>query len=202
MDYLIFGLIVLALILGPVGIIALIVDLVKHKSKKNPLILLSISIICFVVSVSLLVTTGSGNTSPNGGSTPAYANNQSSNAMSDEEVFAAKFCMAYMNLLKNPYSFKVQSIWVYDGSSDSVYGNGYYAVYVKYTAENSYGADVADHIATMGCISDTELNMIASKDATYLSAFTTNDEFTERDLSDFSLLDANKIQNYINNNYN
>ena len=202
MNYLIFGLVVLALILGPVGIIAFIVDLVKHKSKKNPLIILSLSIICLVVSVTLSVTTDTGSTSTNGSYASGYSNSQGSNAMSDEEVFAARFCMAYMNQLKNPYSFKVRSIWVYDGSSDSVYGNGYYAVYVKFTAENSYGADVADHIATMGCISDTELNMIASKDATYLSAFTTNNEFTERDLNDFNILDANKIQNYINNNYN
>ena len=57
MNYLIFGLVVLALILGPVGIIAFIVDLVKHKSKKNPLIILSLSIICLVVSVTLSVTT-------------------------------------------------------------------------------------------------------------------------------------------------
>lgn len=199
MNYLIFGLVVLALVLGPVGIIAFIVDLVKHKSKKNPLIILSLSIICLVVSVALSVTTDTGSTSTNVGSTPTYSNNnattQNSNTMTDTELFAAKFCMAYMNHLKNPYSFTVHSVWAYNE------GGGKYQTFVKFTADNGYGASVADQIGTMGSLSYSDLNQLASS-ADYVNIYTWGSEPAYKMVGKGENLDANKIQNYINNNYN
>ena len=113
------------------------------------------------------------------------------NTLNEAELFSAKFCMVYMKHLKNPYSFTVRSICCYKQVE------GQYKIFVKYTAENGYGGTVADQIGTMSYMDDEELNKLSS-DSSYLSIYTTD---MEPSYNKGDQLDANKIQNYINNNF-
>lgn len=200
MNVLIFSLIVAALILGPLGIIIFLINLIKHKSKKVPLVLVSLSIAFIVFSVAwALITEPEGGYPEIGVNTPTYSNNsvttQNPNAMTDTEIFAAEFCMAYMNHLKNPYSFTVHSVWGYDE------GNGRYQTYVKFTAENGFGASVVDQIGTMSSLNYSELDVLASN-SDYVNIYTWGGEPAYKIAGRGEILDADKIQNYINNNYN
>lgn len=128
--------------------------------------------------------------------TPSTSSNDvvSEETYSATEVFAAEFCMAYMNHLKNPYSFTVKSIWAMDN------GDGRYAVYVKFTAQNSLGADVADEIGTMTYLTKEQLKELAS-DGIYVDIYTWGSEPTGKILGDGETLSASKIQTYIDEHY-
>ena len=199
MNVLIFSLIVAALILGPLGIIIFLINLIKHKSKKVPLVLVSLSIAFIVFSVALVfITEPEGGYPEIGVNTPTYssdtATTQNSNAMTDADVFAAKFCMAYMKHLKNPYSFQARSIWIND------LGYGYYEIFVKYTAQNDFGADVANQVGSSQTLTYSNIDEIASS-RTFLDVRTKNEPPATLSSGRGTYLDSNKIQNYINSNY-
>lgn len=132
---------------------------------------------------------------------PSVSNNgnntvvESAPVYSDAEIFAAEFCMAYMNHLKNPYSFSIKSIQVYD---DVDYGG--YEVFVKFTAENSMGGTIADEIGTMGTLNKEQLKELAS-DSMYVDIYTWPAESAYIGMGRGKKLDATKIQQYINENY-
>lgn len=172
------------IVLFLIGVVWLIVSAIKHKKKKPALIALILSIILFVVGIVLMpVDTPT---------TPNSTNNAVS--YSDTEIFASEFCMAYMNSLKNPYSFKVKSIWAND------VGEGKYEVYVKFTAENGLGGEVADEVATMSSLDSNDLKELA-QGGEYVAIHTWNSEPTGKIIGDGEDLDASKIQEYINANY-
>ena len=64
------------------------------------------------------------------------------------EIMAADLCMAYMNHLKNPYSFKLRSAWGFSMGTD-------YSFEIKYTAENGFGGTVTETISTTCPISNS-----------------------------------------------
>lgn len=172
------------MVLFLVGVVWLIVSALKRKEKKSALISLLLSVIVFVVGIVLMPV-----------DTPAAPNSANNAARySDTEIFAAEFCMAYMNSLKNPYSFKVKSIWANDA------GDGKYEVYVKFTAENSLGGEVADEVATMSSLDHSDLKELA-QGGEYVAIHTWNSEPTGKIIGDGEDLDASKIQEYINANY-
>lgn len=115
----------------------------------------------------------------------------------DLEIVAAEFCMAYMNHLKNPYSFTVKSIWAYESLT------GGYHVYVKYTAQNSFGADVVREITNTVPITDSVLEAIAKKDEilSSLNIYVSEGQSERNDGTNGEWLDADKIQSYIDANY-
>ena len=111
------------------------------------------------------------------------------------EITAAKFCMAFMNHLKNPYSFKVKSIWAYNDPLGDDH------VYVKYTAKNSYGGEIASEITNNIPLTDSVIETIADVDS-ITSTLSIDEGKNERnDGNKGEWLDADKIQKYIDNNY-
>lgn len=118
-------------------------------------------------------------------------------AYSDLEIVAAKFCMAYMNHLKNPYSFNVKSIWAYSSSDGSSH------VYVKFTAENSFGAESVSEITNTIPITDSVIASIADTDSimSSLSIYITEGQNERNDGTRGEWFEAEKIQTYINDNY-
>ena len=199
MNVLIFSLIVAAIILGPLEILIFIINLIKNKSKKVPLTLISLSVAFIVFCVAwTFISEPEGGYPQIGSSTPTYssdaATTQNSNAMTDADVFAAKFCMAYMKHLKNPYSFQARSIWIND------LGYGYYEIFVKYTAQNDFGADVANQVGSSQTLTYSNIDEIASS-RTFLDVRTKNEPPATLSSGRGTYLDSNKIQNYINSNY-
>lgn len=178
-------------LLIPVIIIAFIIALIKGLKKKFILILIAIAIVTLVLGI-IMMPEDSDEELPD--SSPTAGNIDDSPAYSNTEIFAAKFCMAYMNHLKNPYSFKIKSIWAYDK------GDGNYEVYVKYTAENSLGGEVAEEIGTMSTLNESELTKLAN-DASYLDVYTWGSEPVDKTLGKGTTLSPTKIQEYINANY-
>ena len=178
-----------------VGVVRLIVAAIKHKNKKKELIFLGVAVavlfagICMMPSESPEVSSN-----PPVVNTPTTGSSDNSNTNRDMEVFAAKFCMAYMNSLKNPYSFKVRSIWAYQDK------DGRYEVYVKFTAENSLGAEIADEIGTMSSLTESDLDQLA-QGGIYVDLYTWGSEPTYIGLGRGVELNAAKIQAYINENY-
>ena len=168
----------------PIGIIWLIIALIRRKKKNGPLFTAVISVILFVVGIIIM---------PAGTSAPVAPADDAAR-YSDTEIFASEFCMAYMNSLKNPYSFNVKYIWAND------VGDGKYEVYVKFTAENSLGGEVADEIATMSSLDSKSLKELA-QGGDYVLIHTWNSEPTGKILGKGQDLDASKIQEYINANY-
>ena len=154
---------------------------------KKVIALLLAGLLCF----TLCACGGKNETTETTTETTTEITTEDINILNDAELFSAKFCMAYMKYLKNPYSFTVRSIWCYDE------GNGQYRIFVKYTAENGYGGTVADQIGTMTYLNNDELNKLSS-DSSYLSIYTTD---IEPSYKKGEQLDTNKIQNYINNNF-
>ena len=120
-----------------------------------------------------------------------------SNWYSDLEIFAAKFCMAYMNHLKNPYSFTVKSIWAYASPV------GGYDVYVKFTAENSFGGTGVMEITNTIPIYNSDLESIARTDEilSSLSIYVSEGQNPSNDGINGEWLDASRIQSYIDDNY-
>ena len=175
-----------SIILFIVGVVLLIIKAIKHKKKASALIMIVAALILFVVGVMIMPT----------GETPSTNGTGvvSEETYSDTEVFAAEFCMAYMNSLKNPYSFSVKSIWAMDN------GDGSYQVYVKFTAQNSLGADVADEVGTMGSLTKEHLKELASG-GEYVGIHTWGSEPSGKITGDGETLDAAKIQTYINEHY-
>lgn len=116
---------------------------------------------------------------------------------SDLEITAAEFCMAYMNHLKNPYSFVVKSIWAYDSPT------GGYHVYVKFTAQNSFGADEVKEITNNVPITDSVLESISRTDEVLssLTIYVSEGQNERNDGSHGEWLDTDRIQSYIDDNY-
>lgn len=167
-----------------VGIVWLILSIIKHKKKKSALIAVVLSIALFIVGIVIMPVGTPDSTDPAGNAV----------SYSDTEIFASEFCMAYMNSLKNPSSFKVTSIWAND------VGDGTYEVYVKFTSENGLGGEVADEIATMSSLDSNDLNELA-QGGMYVAIHTWNSEPTGKIIGEGEDLDASKIQEYINTNY-
>lgn len=111
------------------------------------------------------------------------------------EITAAKFCMAFMNHLKNPYSFKVKSIWAYN----DFLGDDY--VYVKYTAKNAYGGEIASEITNDIPLTDSVIETIADVDSITSTLYIDEGKNVRNDGNKGEWLDADKIQKYIDNNY-
>ena len=111
------------------------------------------------------------------------------------EITAAKFCMAFMNHLKNPYSFKVKSIWAYNFPSSGDH------VYVKYTAKNSYGGEIASEITNNLPLRDSVIETIADVDSITSTLYIEEGKNEINDGNKGEWLDADKIQKYIDNNY-
>ena len=173
-------LMLLAVLLFIIGIVMLIVKAIKHKKKKPAVLTILLSVVIIIISIIIMpVDTAT----PNGGSD-----------YTETEVFASEFCMAYMNSLKNPYSFTVKSVWANDK------GDGTFEVYVKFTAENSIGGTVTEEIGTMGSLSEADLDKLA-EGGEYVSVYTWGSEPSGKIIGEGQDLDASKIQNYINNNY-
>ena len=126
MDLFAMLLMIVGLVLFPIGLIWVIVSAIKRRKKKPAFIAIVLSVILFIVGS--LIMPSDDYSDPEGISDGANSVNNA-NDYSDTEIFASKFCMAYMNSLKNPYSFKVKYIWAND------VGDGKYEVYVKFTAE-------------------------------------------------------------------
>lgn len=175
-----------SMILFLIGMILLIIKAVKHKKKKSAVIIIVLSIILFFASVMVM---------PLEETQSAESNNISNETTySDTEIFAAEFCMAYMNSLKNPYSFDIKSIWAMD------VGDGKYQVYVKFTAQNSLGGEVADQIGSMGDMTKAQLKELASG-GEYVGIHTWGNEPSGKITGKGENLDADKIQTYINEHY-
>lgn len=123
--------------------------------------------------------------------------NDSDNSYSDLEVVAAEFCMSYMNHLKNPYSFTIKSIWAYDSPT------GGYHVYVKFTAQNSFGADEVKEITNNVPITDSVLESISQTDEVLssLNIYVSEGQNERNDGSHGEWLDTDRIQSYIDENY-
>lgn len=113
---------------------------------------------------------------------------------SDLEIIAANFCMAYMNHLKNPYSFSVKSIWAYSSAS------GGYHVYVKFTAENSFGAGTVTEITNAVPLDNSIIETIKERN-TSLSIYIKEGQNERNDGTRGEWLEARKIQSYIDENY-
>ena len=173
------------IILFFIGVLLLIIKVIKRKKKKVAVLTIIISVVLFFAGVMLTPLEETTSTNDNVSNEITY---------SDTEVFAAEFCMAYMNSLKNPYSFSVKSIWAMD------VGDGKYQVYVKYTAQNSFGGDVADQIGTMGDMTKAQLKELASG-GEYVSIHTWGSEPSGKIIGKGENLDADKIQMYINEHY-
>ena len=184
MDWIATFLMLGGMALLPIGIIWLIIALIRHKKKKGPLLTAAIAIVLFAVGIVIMPA----------GSAETTAPVEDAAGYSDTEIFASEFCMAYMNSLKNPYSFNVKYIWAND------VGDGKYEVYVKFTAENSLGGEVADEIATMSSLDSKGLKELA-RGGEYVLIHTWNSEPTGKILGEGKDLDASKIQEYINANY-
>ena len=162
-----------------VGVILLIVKAVKHKKKAPAVLMIVLALVLFVASVLVM---------------PAGEVAEGGDAYSDTELFAAEFCMAYMNNLKNPYSFTLKSAWAMDN------GDGTYQVFVKFTAENVFGAETAEQIGSMGSLSKADLQKIA-QGGDNVSILTWGSEPSGMVTGGGQNLDAAKIQEYINSNY-
>lgn len=186
MEMLSLLLVLVSVVLFLVGVVLLIVRAIQHKKKTPAMVMIVAALVLFVVSVMIMPA----------GETPSANENGvvSEETYSDTEVFAAEFCMAYMNSLKNPYSFAVKSIWAMDD------GNGSYQVYVKFTAQNRLGADVADEVGTMGSLTKEHLKELASG-GEYVGIHTWGSEPSGKITGDGEMLDAAKIQTYINEHY-
>ena len=170
------ALMLLSVLLFLVGIVILIVKAIRRKRKMPAVLTVLLSVALFVLSVAVMPT-GSSTPSGNGSGTEE-------DSYSDTEVFAAEFCMAYMNCLKNPYSFTVK-----------------YEVYVKFTAENAVGGTITEEIATLGSLDYDDLNELA-QGGDYVNVHTWGSEPTGKILGKGQELDADSIQAYIDKNYN
>ena len=179
------ALMLLSVLLFLVGIVILIVKAIRRKRKMPAVLTVLLSVALFVLSVAVM---------PTGSSTPSGKGSEE-DSYSDTEVFAAEFCMAYMNCLKNPYSFTVKYIWANDA------GDGKYEVYVKFTAENAVGGTITEEIATLGSLDYDDLNELA-QGGDYVNVHTWGSEPTGKILGKGQELDADSIQAYIDKNYN
>lgn len=167
-----------------IGIVWLIVSGMKHKKKKAALLTVVLSVVLFVVGIVMMPVDA-----------PAYPGAvDHAVSYSDTEIFAAEFCMAYMNSLKNPYSFKTKSVWA------NAVGDGQYELHVKFTAENGLGGEVADEIASMGYLDSADLKELA-QGGEYVSIHTWNSEPAGKLIGGGEELDALRIQEYIDKNY-
>lgn len=180
MDMVATFIILLSILLLLIGVVILIIKAAKRQKKASGLVCLLLAVVLFAAGMVMMPTSTS-NLSP----TADY---------SDTETFAAEFCMAYMNNLKNPYSFTVKYIW-----ANSV-GEGKYEVYVKYTAENDLGGTVTDAIGTMGSLDRDALKEL-SQGGAYVSLHTWGSEPAGKITGKGQELDAEKIQAYIDKNY-
>lgn len=170
-----------------IGIIVLIVKAIRHKDKKIAKNILLLSVICFIVG---LVVIGFIPEDEIPKYEPDTSTSTSTGAVStaDIETFVAKYCMTYMDYLKNPYSFEVKSAWGYARE------DGKFDVWVRFTAENSLGGTKTDVISSTGIDKSTLANF-------YPEIHIWGDEPANKALGKGQTLNANNIQKYIDNNY-
>lgn len=175
-------LMLLAFLLFFIGIIMLIVKAIRHKKKKPAVIIVILSIVMLIASVIIMPTDmGTSNT------------DDTSTALTEElQTFTAEYCMAYMDSLKNPYSFTVKSAWAHAITSGD--NAGKYSVYVRFTAENSLGGTVTEEIGAE-VISEADLKNF------YPEIHTWGSEPSYKTLGYGQDLDVEAIQEYINQNY-
>jgi len=177
-------LMLLSFLLFLIGIILFIVKAVKHKKKLPAILCVLIAIVMFIVSVVIMPT--------DMGTTDPVADNSAAALTEELEAFTAEYCMAYMDNLKNPYSFTVQYAWAQAYTSGDLAGK--YSVYVKFTAENGLGGTVAEEISAE-VISWEDLQNFMPEIHTWPG------EPSGVILGEGQELDTTKVQDYINANY-
>lgn len=114
---------------------------------------------------------------------------------SDMDIIAAKFCMAYMNHLKNPYSFNAKSIWAYKSPT------GGYHIQVKFTATNSFGGEIVSEITNNIPITDSVLDTIADTEHITSTLYIEEGQNERNNGKNGEWLDVQKVQKYIYDNY-
>lgn len=180
----------LSIVLFFVAIILFVVKLIKRQKKKPAFVCLLFSIIMMIISFSLALSplTGDLDTTDSGVTTTR----EEVTTTRELEVMTAKYCMTYMDYLKNPYSFKVKYAWAHANTAE--HKKGTYSVYVKFTAENSYGGTIADTIS-YSAVDDELLKNF------YPEIHVWTDEPSEKVLGYGQVLDVKAVQDYIDENY-
>lgn len=177
-------LMLLAFLLFIVGVVLFIIKAIKHQKKKPAILCVLLAIIMLIVSVVIMPT--------DMGTTDQVADNGAAALTEELETFAAEYCMAYMDSLKNPYSFTVKSAWAHAITSGD--NAGKYSVYIKFTAENGLGGTVADEIGAE-VISKEDLKNF------YPEIHTWGSEPSYKTMGYGQELSAEAVQDYINKNY-
>ncbi len=181
------------IVLFPVSLIMLIVKAIKHKKKKASVICIILSVVLLFVGIMIMPEPSEAPTQGTGGETQNQVSADNGTALTQElENFVGEYCMAYMDSLKNSYSFTVKYAWAH--AIESGANAGSYSVYVKFTAENSVGGTVTDVIAAEVISKDDLKNFMPE-------IHTWGSEPSYKTLGSGQDLDVTAIQNYINKNY-
>ncbi len=154
------------------------------KEKKSYVICIILSVVLLAAGIILTPTESEVQAPGGAGNGTAFT--------TELENFVGEYCMAYMDTLKNPYSFKVKYAWAHAIKSGANAGN--YSVYIRFTAENNLGGTVTDVIASE-VISSADLKNFMPQIHTWSS------EPSYKTLGNGQELNVNAIQNYIDKNY-
>ena len=149
-------------------------------------------ILALIMCLSLCACSGeTTKTETTSAATTATTVATTSKTISTEEKFAAEFCLACMDYLKNPYSFELKKAWINRTAS------GAYEISVTFTVENQFGGTSTLSLSDSLIFDDFD-DYIADFD--WLD-FDLLKESAIDSSSEGEYLDTEIIQNYIDKNY-